>query len=225
MYVYFIAIILGFLLGTLVFRYALYKALLGPEEELNSKLKDKNVLDGMAFCYGVNGSIRVWELLALKYSYSWEWIIYGLTGTLLLGLSFVDIRIFELPPEMNAVIASLGVTHIFLDLKRWYVYLIGAVAVSGVFLLIGLFSGGKAMGGGDMKLMAALGLLLGWQKIILVLLIGAVLGCVIHGLTMIVRKKDHVLAFGPYLASGAMIVMLWGQELIDLYIMNMMNIH
>ena len=43
----------------------------------------------------------------------------------------------------------------------------GAVCVSGILLVIYLISGGRAIGGGDIKLMAACGLILGWQLIIL----------------------------------------------------------
>ena len=105
-----------------------------------------------------------------------------------------------------------------MDIEHWYTYLIGAVVVSGLFLLIGLFSQGRAMGGGDVKLMAALGLLLGWQKILLVLLLGAVFGTLVHGIRMLIFKDGHALAFGPYLAAGAAVAMLYGDKIIALYL-------
>ena len=155
---------------------------------------------------------------------SWLFLLYGLCIALLLGLSYVDIRINELPPTLNAMIAVLGVIRLVMDISHWYHYLIGAVAVSGLFLLIGVLSKGNAMGGGDVKLMAALGLLLGWQKILLVLLIGALSGALIHGIKMLIFKDGHALAFGPYLAAGAVIAMLWGEQIISLYLSTFVRI-
>ena len=74
------------------------------------------------------------------------------------------------------------------------------------------------MGGGDIKLMAALGLLVGWKKILLVMGLGAILGSIIHSIIMAVSKKEHVLAFGPYLSAGGILSMCFGDELIRLYL-------
>ena len=74
------------------------------------------------------------------------------------------------------------------------------------------------MGGGDIKLMATVGLLLGWQKILLGMVLGSLLGSVIHLVLMKVTGKERMLAFGPYLAAASFIAMCYGQQLIDLYI-------
>ena len=71
---------------------------------------------------------------------------------------------------------------------------------------------GNGIGGGDIKLMAAAGLLLGWKEILLALVIGSVAGSVIH------LKKDRVLAFGPYLALGIFFAMLYGNAIITWYL-------
>ena len=65
--------------------------------------------------------------------------------------------------------------------------------------------------------MAAAGLLLGWKHIIFALVIGCILGSVIHLIRMKVSGKGRVLAFGPYLSAGILIAMLWGDELIRWY--------
>ena len=75
------------------------------------------------------------------------------------------------------------------------------------------------MGGGDVKLMAAAGLLLGWKHIILAMMIGCVLGSIIHVIRMNAdKKKEHVLAFGPYLAAGIFIASLWGDGIVNAYL-------
>lgn len=216
----------GFLTATAIFRYSEYKVALGPEEELDGQLLKLGTLTGMALSRKDNVSLWIvrllavilWTVTGLRYDWSWLFLLYGLCISALLGLSYVDIKINELPPVLNLFIAVIGAARLFMDLGNWYVYVIGAVSVSGLLLAIGLFSKGRAMGGGDVKLMAALGLLLGWQKIILVLLLGAVLGTVVHGIKMIACKTGHALAFGPYLAAGAVVVMLYGDDLISAYL-------
>ena len=97
-------------------------------------------------------------------------------------------------------------------------HLIGAAAVSGFLLILYLATKGRGIGGGDIKLMAAAGLFLGWKNCILAFVIGCVLGSVIHLIRMKVSKQDHVLAFGPYLAAGIFIASLWGEKIVNLYL-------
>ena len=223
---YFIAICAGGLTASFVYRYAKLKADIGPEEEPDRYLSSLKTIDGMALCRAEDKAawiIRIlavclWTLTLYVLDAGWLFLLYGLCISLLLGLSYVDIRINELPPLLNALIAVLGAIRMAMDIGHWYVYIIGALCVSGTLLLIGLLSKGRAMGGGDVKLMAALGLLLGWQKIILVLLLGAISGALIHGVRMIIYKDGHTLAFGPYLAAGAVVAMLCGDKLIMAYL-------
>lgn len=227
LYVFLSAICAAFAFGTVMYRYSLYKICLGPEEDLDEELKANGALGGMSRCIMngdrgrwlfVLGTALLWLALGWKWGFGWLYLVYGLTALILLGLSIVDAAIFELPPEMNAAIAFLGAIRLIMDLAHWYEYLIGALVVSGMFLLMALASRGKAMGGGDIKLMAALGLLLGWKKILLVLILGAFLGGIIHGTRMLLTKEKHVLSFGPYLAAAAVLAMMWGDEMISFYI-------
>ena len=64
---------------------------------------------------------------------------------------------------------------------------------------------------------AAAGLLLGWQNMILSVLLGSVSGAVIHSIRM-KHGAGHKLAFGPYLAAGIWFSALVGQPLIDAYL-------
>ena len=211
-----------------MYHYAAFKICLGPEEERNRTLEKMRVPDGMAACRkkGQGGrlfafcilQVILWLILLQEYGADWYFLLCGICCGLLSALSMVDLAIYELPPELNLLIAFCGAGRLMTDLEHWYEYLIGAVLVSGLFLAIGLISGGRAMGFGDVKMMAALGLFLGWKKILLVLLLACVLGVLIHGLRMIISKKEHVLAFGPYLALGAVIAMILGDRVIDWYI-------
>lgn len=145
-------------------------------------------------------------------------ILYCLATSALLALSIIDWRTYEIPPSFNIFIGILGIIRLILDLPHWYNYVIGFVSVSGFLLLIFLVTKGRGIGFGDVKLMAAAGLLLGWKLIILSLGLGCVLGSIIHITLMYVKDKDRVLAFGPYLSLGIFISMMYGEQIIEWYL-------
>ena len=76
---------------------------------------------------------------------------------------------------------------------------------------------GNGIGMGDVKLMAAAGLLLGWPNMILATLVGSLTGSVIH-LWRMRRGAGRKLAFGPYLAFGLWVSVLFGPGLISAYL-------
>ena len=103
------------------------------------------------------------------------------------------------------------------DFGNWSNYVLGFFVVSIVLLLLLIISKGRAIGGGDVKLMAAAGLLIGWKLIVLAFFIGCILGSVIHVIRMKVSQAEHVLAMGPYLSAGILIAALWGNQFINWY--------
>ena len=146
-----------------------------------------------------------------------ESILYCLMASALLVLSVIDWRTYEIPFGINVFIFVLGILHIAIDYTNWLAYVIGFFAVSAVLFLLLLASGGRAIGGGDVKLMAAAGLLLGWKRILLAFLVGCVLGSVIHIIRMKISDAERVLAMGPYLSAGIFLSALWGDYFINLY--------
>ena len=85
-------------------------------------------------------------------------------------------------------------------------------------LVIYLVSKGSAIGGGDIKLMASAGLLLGLQLIITAFFIGCILGAVIQVIRMKIMEEGSVFAMGPYLSAGLIISVLWGKDIISWYL-------
>lgn len=235
--VFLLTICVGACLGALLHRYAAYKIALGPEPEEEDEEALKKAYAARRFSFRkylefgesrkaterlvfVLFSAVLWGIYLNIYKYDWRFLTYSFTATILLAQSLVDCEIQELPPELNLAVALFGLMHLLTDVRNWAEYLIGAVLVSSFFMLIGLikYRGQEAMGGGDVKLMAALGLLLGWKSILVVMVLGCILGAVIHLVLMAVLKKGRQLAFGPYLSAGAIITMICGQRIIEWYI-------
>lgn len=164
----------------------------------------------------LNGLIYVWIFMAKGFQP--ESILFCICASVLIVISVIDWRTYEIPFGCNIIIGILGIVRVFLNLAHWYDYVIGFFAVSGLFLIIYWITKGRGIGGGDIKLMAAAGLLLGWQNILLSLMIGSIAGSVIHLALMKIQGKDRVLAFGPYLAFGIFISMLYGNDIITWYL-------
>jgi leader peptidase (prepilin peptidase)/N-methyltransferase len=150
--------------------------------------------------------------------FSVQSILYCLLMSALLVLSVIDWRTYEIPVGINIFILCLGILQVITDYKGWMNYLAGFLCVSILLELILLISRGRAIGGGDVKLMAAAGLLLGWKRIILAFFLGCIVGSVIHLLRMKLSGADRVLAMGPYLSLGIAIAALWGDALIGWYL-------
>lgn len=156
-------------------------------------------------------------LVLLVKGVSVESLLYCLLFSALLVLSIIDFRTYEIPLGINLFILALGLVRLIADFTNWTEYLIGLVAVSAVLAILYYATKGRAIGGGDVKLMAACGLLLGWKLIILAFLLGCVLGSVIHVIRMKVSGESRVLAMGPYLSMGVFIAAMWGDQMLQWY--------
>lgn len=143
--------------------------------------------------------------------------LYCLAASALLVLSVIDFRTYEIPVRINLFLLMIGVVRMGLDLPNWNLYFIGFLSISTTLYLIFLVSGGKAIGGGDVKLMAAAGLLLGWRNILLAFFLGCLIGSILHVIRMKISHADRVLAMGPYLSLGILLAMLYGERLWNWY--------
>lgn len=115
-------------------------------------------------------------------------------------------------------LAVCGVAGTVLSPAGWRGHIIGAVCVSVPMFLLCLAIDG-AFGGGDIKLMAAAGLFLGWQNTLLAMFFG-ILGGGVYGMYLLAAKKadkkDHF-AFGPFLCAGIVLAMLFGEPVLGWY--------
>ena len=160
----------------------------------------------------------MWLLTALMFRGDWVTVgLYCGLFSLLMVLSVIDWRTFTIPNGINLAIFVLGLVRVATDPANWLTYVIGMVSVSLVFLLLHVMTGGQGLGMGDVKLVAAAGLLLGWLNMILAVLVGSLSGALIHSARM-KRGAGRKLAFGPYLAGGIWFAALLGDRLIPAYL-------
>lgn len=152
-------------------------------------------------------------------------VVYCMVISLLLVISVIDMRTQLIPNVLNLVLVLFGVLAVIIvyvgsngDWKLISEYFIGFFAISFFLYLIFYITGGRGIGGGDVKLMAGAGLLLGWKLVIVAFLIGAISAAIIHPILMRVKKVGRVMAFGPYLALGIVCALFFGERIVNWYI-------
>ncbi|MDD3654491.1 MAG: prepilin peptidase [Desulfotomaculaceae bacterium] len=139
--------------------------------------------------------------------------------SLLVPAAAIDLRYKIIPDRLNLAGLILGVPLIFETKGVFWAGAAGFLAGGGLLLLIAVVSRG-GMGGGDIKLAAVLGLLLGWKYLLAALFLAFVAGSIV-GLTMIALKLARMkepIPFGPYLALGAVVAALTGDRVVNWYI-------
>lgn len=146
-----------------------------------------------------------------------ESFLFCLIVVALVTLSIIDLKTFEIPIEINYFIFAIGIIITLINYKVFYEHILGAVVISGFIAILIKATNGRAMGGGDCKLMFTCGLVLGWKLIIIAFMVGCILGSVIHITRIKISGEDKVLAFGPYLTAGIFIAYVWGESILNLY--------
>lgn len=165
---------------------------------------------------GINGILYV--IIFLANGWNIMSILYSFLTSALIVLSVIDWRTYTIPNKINLIILVLAVIATVVDYKDWKTHIIGFFSVGGFLLLLYLITVGRAMGGGDVKLMACAGLMLGWGPIIIAFLTGCIGGSVIHLIRMKISGEGHRLAMGPYLSGGIYISILFGKHIMDWYL-------
>lgn len=151
--------------------------------------------------------------------------VFGILSTLflllLVGCAAADLNAGIVPDLLVILIAVLAVVKYFLtepfSINTAIPYLIGAVCVSVPMLILALIIKG-AFGGGDIKLMAAAGLYLGWKYTLAGLVVGMFIAG-LYGIYLLIRKKAGAkskLHIAPFLAYGLGAAALFGDLMIRL---------
>ncbi|MBI0446747.1 A24 family peptidase [Deinococcus sp. DB0503] len=74
----------------------------------------------------------------------------------------------------------------------------------------------SAMGFGDVKLAAVIGAFLGWERLLVAVVVAVFAGALL-GLLQVALRRENRVKFGPYLALGAVVALFWGGEIVATY--------
>lgn len=148
----------------------------------------------------VNGLLYMWVMTASGWQA--KGLLCCLCASALLAVAIIDGKTMEIPWQYNLFIGGLGFIRMFLCQSGWYNHFIGFFAVSSLLWAAFLLTKGDGIGGGDMKLMAAAGLFLGWERVLPAFAAGGLAGAVFHILAAEKGQKRRAFAIGPYLAAG-----------------------
>ena len=185
--------------------------------------KCKNCKESISVIYPIIEVITALLLLAgfFKFGLTFDFLIYTVVAPTLVIITVIDIEHQIIPdvitlPGIVLGLAAGSYTIGYID--SFSGFLLGG----GLFYLLAVLSNG-GMGGGDIKYIAAAGALVGWQKVLLIIFIGAFLGSFMGLLQIVVQKKSRksLIPFGPFLAAATLITLFYGNLLIKLYIENL----
>ena len=144
-------------------------------------------------------------------------LMFVLTSCLIL-ISLIDYKTQIIPDGLVGVIAVSGVLYNLLYTPQVVMdMLLGGVVGFAIMLLIFVIS--RGMGGGDVKLSAAVGLWLGVEGTLLFLLLAFITGGVISLLLLVsgVKSKGEAIPFGPFLCLAAFVTILYQPFLFNFY--------
>ncbi len=147
-----------------------------------------------------------------------SWFLVFISVSLLLIL--YDLKHFILPNEIVAFLflwVLLGSFVFWRDIIG--INLLVGIVFFSFFWVIYILSGGRWIGGGDVKLVGVLGFLLGWPHSLIMLALAYLTGAFV-GVFLLISKKYGLkskIPFGPFLILGTFLAFFWGREIINWY--------
>ena len=170
-----------------------------------------------------------------------DFLVYALFGASLIAIFAIDLEHWIIPDQLSLFGIALGLARDGIGLATgerkpfWMPVpgldkgipipqsVAGILVCGGIFLAIAIVSyyifKKEGIGGGDIKLAAAIGAILSLGNALLSFFLAVFLGSVI-GIGLMALKiksrKDYV-PFGPMLVAGAVLAMLYGKEMLDVW--------
>jgi len=151
----------------------------------------------------------------------WELSYFLFLTFIFVTISFYDILFQEIPDSLSLpTVVLAGLAGYFGHLHDLRSLLLGLAVPMTFFGSLVLVSRGRWLGGGDIRIGAIMGLVLGWPNILVGLFLAYLIGSVFSAVGL-ATKKIHLkstIPFGPFLFLGAYIAMIWGDRILNWYL-------
>ena len=157
-------------------------------------------------------------LIFAVYGFSFQWLVVFSAAAILICITMIDFDTMIIPNGLViALMAPALLSFFFFPQLGILSRVIGIFAISLPMLILVLFIP-EAFGGGDIKLMAVAGFMLGWDHTLLAAFIGLLLGGAVAVVLLAKKTPDKHMPFGPYLCIGIMTALLFGDIIIKWYL-------
>lgn len=228
MYSYIISSIMALLAGQIVNQIIKYIPTIIEEEKAYRKFPSifnfkKNPFK-IDYIYSIIYLI-LFNLTLYKYNYSTISYLYMIAFTALTIALVIDFKMQLIPDTSIIIILIVGTINLIFNFSNATDYILGFITGGVSFYLIRVFSKlafkKEGMGLGDVKLVAAIGFLVGYEEVLTLSLIAFMLSFVVSILLLILKKTklNNYIPFGPFIAVGALFVILFGSEIfISIYL-------
>lgn len=176
----------------------------------------------------------VFLLLFKKYMFSAEYVAASYLMGILIAAFFIDIKYRIIPNRLvfsglAGAIMLVGYNFLrhgaFFGNDGWWSHLIGMLPGSGILLILAtigivIYKNDDVMGMGDVKVFAPIGIFLGWKLCIVALMLSVTIAGFICLVLLLLRLKNRMdaIPFGPFIAAGTFITLMWGQEILNWYL-------
>lgn len=159
-------------------------------------------------------------MLYLRFSLDGEFFVYSIFTAFLIIVFVFDLKHYLILDRVMLPAAIVGIAGSLLLGLGFFDILIGAIIGGGFFWLQFVLSHGKWIGGGDIRLGAVMGLMLGWENLLAALFVSYLIGSIV-GLILVSsnRKKwQSRLPFGVFLTTSTYVAFVWGGEIVTWYL-------
>lgn len=150
----------------------------------------------------------------------WELISAWMFFSILIAITISDLHTMLIPNKITyPAILFFMIFRLLIHPLPYLDYVLGGVLGGGLMYLIARISHG-GMGGGDVKLFALIGFVLGWKLTLLTIMLSSVIGLFISGMLMIfgLIKRKEPIPFGPFISLSAIITYFYGNGFLDWYL-------
>lgn len=216
---YLISSIIGIILGQLAYHLIRVLPPILQEQDAHKKflkaLKQKIKLDYKC------SIVLIILFNMMVYFLTMDILLYGYFILIfaLLIVFVIDFKYQLIPDTTQILIAVLGIIFTVLDHTHFVSHIIGAIIGGGTFFLIGILSKliykKEGMGFGDVKLMAGLGLVFGFNDILVITVLSFFIAAIVSIFLIIIKTKkiNSYIPFGPFIVISVVLVMFLGSKL------------